>query len=354
MISSAAAVGSMRMTHERPSDCLAASKRQEIRRSEGQGDRDIVRPHLSEAHRGSEGLATLRQSGGRRAAKARSLRREGPELAWRQLPDTRLHWPRASRREAQARATVMAEGLPLLAVSMSPGGDLHNDSLRPSLRPTLDAFERALGREAHNLARRPDLTWQQLYNRLQWAVEAVRERLEPEREHRSTLGAAPWLRTRTRFRESEALVRVLTGHTGDVVACAFSPDGPFFRNRSPGQILAAATPWTSPWLPQGYEQNFCNAALHGGCTVRRCDGGRIACPPARSYRSRRFLYAGACSNSPRRFRFPDDSPFPPWKGLPPSDVLLVLPVEFVSAFRVSALLRKRNINWKPPGLLAQG
>jgi hypothetical protein len=33
-----------------------------------------------------------------------------------------------------------------------------------------------------------------------------------------------------------------------------------FRNRSPDQVLATAAPWTSPWLPQGYEQNFWNAA----------------------------------------------------------------------------------------------
>jgi hypothetical protein len=36
----------------------------------------------------------------------------------------------------------------------------------------------------------------------------------------------------------------------------------FFRNRSPDQMLATAAPWTSPWLPPGYEQNFWNAALH--------------------------------------------------------------------------------------------
>jgi transposase len=30
----------------------------------------------------------------------------------------------------------------------------------------------------------------------------------------------------------------------------------FFRNRSPDQMLATAAPWTSPWLPPGYEQNF--------------------------------------------------------------------------------------------------
>ena len=34
----------------------------------------------------------------------------------------------------------------------------------------------------------------------------------------------------------------------------------YFRNRSPDQMLDAAAPWTSPWLPPGYEQNFWNAA----------------------------------------------------------------------------------------------
>jgi hypothetical protein len=34
----------------------------------------------------------------------------------------------------------------------------------------------------------------------------------------------------------------------------------FFRNRSPDHMLATAAPWTSPWPPPGYEQNFWNAA----------------------------------------------------------------------------------------------
>jgi transposase len=34
----------------------------------------------------------------------------------------------------------------------------------------------------------------------------------------------------------------------------------FFRSRSPDQMLDTAAPWTSPWLPLGYEQNFWNAA----------------------------------------------------------------------------------------------
>ena len=52
----------------------------------------------------------------------------------------------------------------------------------------------------------------------------------------------------------------------------------FFRNRSPGQMLDTAAPWTSPWLPPGYEQNFWNAAL---ALIIRADGslastGRVA------------------------------------------------------------------------------
>ena len=34
----------------------------------------------------------------------------------------------------------------------------------------------------------------------------------------------------------------------------------FFRARSPEQMLAPAAPWTSPWLPPGYQQNYWNAA----------------------------------------------------------------------------------------------
>src|SRR5215472_5859654 len=34
----------------------------------------------------------------------------------------------------------------------------------------------------------------------------------------------------------------------------------FFRTRSPDEMLTTAAPWTSPWLPPGYEQNFWNAA----------------------------------------------------------------------------------------------
>ncbi len=60
---------------------------------------------------------------------------------------------------------------------------------------------------------------------MQWEDEPVRALLVPEFERRSVPGASPWFRTRTRSRESEALVRTLEGHTSMVNACAFSPDG---------------------------------------------------------------------------------------------------------------------------------
>jgi hypothetical protein len=34
----------------------------------------------------------------------------------------------------------------------------------------------------------------------------------------------------------------------------------FFRARSPAQLLTIASPHSSPWLPEGYMQNFRQAA----------------------------------------------------------------------------------------------
>jgi len=91
-------------------------------------------------------------------------------------------------------------------------------------REVLEAYARALRREAHILARSPELTWQQLHNRLQWEGGAAGASLAAERERRSRPGAAPWLRLETPLRESEMLLRTLAGHTDKVCGCAFSPD----------------------------------------------------------------------------------------------------------------------------------
>ena len=103
---------------------------------------------------------------------------------------------------------------------------------RADQRQVLEAFSRDYARELHNLlatdlGRFPAFVFQQLYNRLQWRItegEAV-ERITKEAARRCAPGRPPWLHLRTRERESEALVRTLAGHTADVYACAFSPDG---------------------------------------------------------------------------------------------------------------------------------
>jgi len=90
---------------------------------------------------------------------------------------------------------------------------------------TVKAFSRAITREAHALTQRPDLLWQQLYNRLQWEGEGVKQDLALDLTERNARGAKPWLRLKTPYRESEALVRTLEGHTDFVYSVAFSPDG---------------------------------------------------------------------------------------------------------------------------------
>ena len=87
-------------------------------------------------------------------------------------------------------------------------------------------------REAHILKDRPDLLWQQLYNNLQWADESVSRMLVPELARRCRPGGEPWIKNRSRQRESEALTRTLLGHNLKVVSCAISPDGSWIVSTS--------------------------------------------------------------------------------------------------------------------------
>jgi len=89
----------------------------------------------------------------------------------------------------------------------------------------LSTFSQALTREAHVLNERPDLLWQQLFNRLQWEEKPIPAILAPEIRLRSATGATPWLRLKSPYRESEMLIRTLEGHKSGVRACACSPDG---------------------------------------------------------------------------------------------------------------------------------
>jgi len=101
----------------------------------------------------------------------------------------------------------------------------------------LEAFAQAVRRETHVLAERPELTWQQLHDRLQWADSPLADHLVAERERRSRPGADPWIHNHTRPRESEALIRSLGGHTESVSACAVSPDGTWVVSASSDETL---------------------------------------------------------------------------------------------------------------------
>lgn len=91
-------------------------------------------------------------------------------------------------------------------------------------RRVLDGFARALRREAHNLTGRPDLLWQQLYNRLQWE-EGPSRVLGSESETRGWADRGLWLRSRSRFRESASLIRVVRAFSGIAIACEVGVDG---------------------------------------------------------------------------------------------------------------------------------
>ncbi len=104
--------------------------------------------------------------------------------------------------------------------------------MKSTFYPILSAFSRALNREAHVLTHNPDLLWQQLYNRLQWEGEELSHELTTELTARSRSSPKPWLHLKNPYRESETLVRTLTGHTDGVTDCAFSPDGHLIASAS--------------------------------------------------------------------------------------------------------------------------
>ncbi len=135
----------------------------------------------------------------------------------------------------------------------------------------LQAFSRTLNRESHVLTQRPDLLWQQLYNRLQWEEQPTRL-LESELERRNASHSSPWIKLKTPLRESRSLVRTFAGHLKYVRSVAPSPDGSYVAsisgdyNLSLWEIATGQIVWTlnleggymfSITFSPGGEQLFC-------------------------------------------------------------------------------------------------
>ncbi len=103
-------------------------------------------------------------------------------------------------------------------------------------RQTLEAFAKACGREAHILARRPDLLGQQLANRLQWD-DASFPVVDKAIATLPLFTARAWLRAHTRPRESAALVRTLAGHERPIAHLAFAPRSRLLASASQDESL---------------------------------------------------------------------------------------------------------------------
>jgi len=91
-------------------------------------------------------------------------------------------------------------------------------------REVIEIFQRGLDQSAFVLKENPEITFPQIYNRVQWKSdknELIRNKLEKvENKFKK-----PWLKLLTRPVESSALMRTLSSHNLSVDAFALSPDG---------------------------------------------------------------------------------------------------------------------------------
>jgi len=102
---------------------------------------------------------------------------------------------------------------------------------RKEQKTVLEAFRKALGQELHNLRERPEILWQQMYNRLQGVDREdgkglISGIIKPELENRSNPGSEPWLKLKNVLAESESVILATIKDQGNEInSCAFSPDG---------------------------------------------------------------------------------------------------------------------------------
>lgn len=104
-------------------------------------------------------------------------------------------------------------------------------------KSVLNAFNLALKRESHILKRRPELFWQQLFNRLQWEKGDIKSVLDPEFSKHCVPGYRVWFHNTFQKGESQTFQRLFEGHTDLITSCAISPDGKTLASTSRDQSL---------------------------------------------------------------------------------------------------------------------
>ncbi|MDT8401320.1 MAG: WD40 repeat domain-containing protein [Bacteroidales bacterium] len=101
---------------------------------------------------------------------------------------------------------------------------------RTEQKTVLEAFRKVLGQELHNLRERPEILWQQMYNRLQWVDREggnglISGIIKSVVEYRSKPGSEPWFKLKNALAESESVIlATIKEHGNPINSCSFSPD----------------------------------------------------------------------------------------------------------------------------------
>lgn len=98
-------------------------------------------------------------------------------------------------------------------------------------KAVIEAFANALRLESHILSQNPGIIWQQIYNRLQFDPDPIKQIVETELTRRRESGETMLLRVRA-FHDSITLLQTLKGHVSSVRSCDISTDGTFIASGS--------------------------------------------------------------------------------------------------------------------------
>ena len=99
------------------------------------------------------------------------------------------------------------------------------DAMPYSIQQCMQVFKQIFSQELHHIRQRPDLTFQQMYNQLQWYDDQVKQLAEKARWTFTECGGTFLWQYRTPQMVESNLKMTLTGHTDMIISCSYSPDG---------------------------------------------------------------------------------------------------------------------------------